>query len=265
MEECLERNDLHPVQLLKLQHIRQHLLDGLLRGVDALHVAVQPYLPVHVDLLELLQHVRLDLEALHRVVQDLQLIRLEEPQDRVVVHQRRDDFARAVLAVIANGAPYPHAFLEHDDRVAVALALGDAVLVVSVVDGAVFDALLIVGVGVEIAVEVFLPSHSLLPAVAAAAVVGLEEVSVVAVLEEVGQHLLQLAVDDQRRLLADELAHILQVLLGIPKSLELFDSDLLHLKVLLCRTLVEDLEVVVLQFGQLAFGKRSPDGQLGKA
>lgn len=71
MEECLEGNDLHAVELFELQHFGQHLLDGLFRSVDALHISVQPDLPVHVDLLELLQHVGLDLEALDRVVQDL--------------------------------------------------------------------------------------------------------------------------------------------------------------------------------------------------
>lgn len=154
------------------------------------------------------------------------------------MHECCDDLSRSVLAVIANGASYSYAFLEHDHRVPVTLALCYPILVVSVIDGPVFDALVIVAIDIEIAVEVLLPFHSLYSAVAAATVVGLEEVPVVVVFEEIGKHLFQLAVDDQRSLLAYEPAHVLQILLGVPQSFELQYSGLLDLEVLFSRSLV---------------------------
>lgn len=181
------------------------------------------------------------------------------------MHERSDDLARAVLAVVTNGASHPYAFLEHDHRVAVALALGYSVLVIGVIDGAVFDALVVIAIHVEIAVEVFLPPHSLFPAVAAATVVGLEEVAVVVVPKEVAKHLLELAVDDQGSLLAYELAHIIQVFFGIAQFFELCDGGLLDPEVLLGRSLVEELEIIVLQLRQFAVGKRASDGELGHA
>lgn len=136
---------------------------------------------MHVDLLELLQHIGLDLETLDRIIQNLQLLWLEQSENWVIVHECCDDLSRSVLAVIANGASYSYAFLKHDHRVPVTLALCYPILIVSVIDGPVFDALVIVAIDIEIAVEILLPFHSLSSAVAAATVVGLEEVPVVVV------------------------------------------------------------------------------------